>query len=62
MNALPLIALVSLIGLVTTAIAKQNKERKKTNKLIEEGHQETIKAEITRLEIQLKRKQEQKKQ
>ena len=60
MNALPLIALVSLIGLVTTAIAKQNKERKKTKKLIEEGSQEAIKAEITRLEIALKRKQEQK--
>jgi tape measure domain-containing protein len=60
MNALPLIALVSLIGLVTTAIAKQNKERKKTKKLIEEGNQEAIKAEITRLEIQLRLKKEQK--
>ncbi len=60
MNALPLIALVSLIGLVTTAIAKQNKERKKTKKLIEEGNQEAIKAEITRLEIALRAKKEQK--
>ena len=60
MNALPLIALVSLIGAVTTAIVKQNKERKKTKKLIEEGHQETIKAEITRLEIALRIKKEQK--
>ena len=60
MNALPLIALVSLIGLVTTAIAKQNKERKKTKKLIEEGDQAAIKAEINRLEIALRRKQEQK--
>jgi len=60
MNALPLIALVSLIGLVTTAIAKQNKERKKTKELIEAGDQATIKAEITRLEIALRRKKEQK--
>ena len=60
MNALPLIALVSLIGLVTTAIAKQNKEEKKRKKLIEEGHQETIKAEITRLQIELNRKKQQK--
>ena len=60
MNALPLIALASAIGLVTTAIIKQNQERKKTNQLIEEGNQEAIKAEITRLEIALRRKQEQK--
>ena len=33
MNALPLIALVSLIGLVTTAIAKQNKEKKENKKI-----------------------------
>ena len=62
MNALPLIALVSLIGLVTTAIAKQNKERKKTKKLIEEGHQETIKAEINRLTEELNRKSKRKKE
>lgn len=60
MNALPLIALASAIGLVTTAIFKQNQERKKNKKLIEEGNQEAIKAEITRLEIALRRKQEQK--
>ena len=60
MNALPLIALATLIGAVTTAIVKQNNERKKTNKLIEEGNQEAIKAEITRLEIALRRKEEQK--
>jgi len=60
MNALPLIALASAIGLVTTAIFKQNQERKKNKKLIEEGNQEAIKAEITRLEIALRRKEEQK--
>lgn len=60
MNALPLIALASAIGLVTTALIKQNQERKKNKKLIEEGNQEAIKAEITRLEIALRRKQEQK--
>jgi len=60
MNALPLIALATLIGAVTTAIVKQNNERKKTNKLIEEGDQAAIKAEINRLEIELKRKQAQK--
>lgn len=60
MNALPLIALASAIGLVTTAIFKQNQERKKNKKLIEEGNQEAIKAEITRLEIALRRKKEQK--
>ena len=60
MNALPLVALVTLIGLTTTAIVKQNKERKKTVDLIKEGHQETIKAEITRLKAQLALKKEQK--
>ena len=60
MNALPLVALASAIGLVTTAIIKQNQERKKNKKLIEEGDQAAIKAEITRLEIALKRTQEQK--
>jgi len=60
MNALPLIALVTLIGAVTTAIVKQNNERKKNKKLIEEGNQEAIKAEITRLQIELNRKKQQK--
>ena len=60
MNALPLIALVSLIGLVTTAIAKQNKERKKTKELIEAGDQAAIKAEKNRLEEELNRKKKQK--
>jgi len=60
MNALPLIALASAIGLVTTAIFKQNQERKKNKKLIEEGNQEAIKAEITRLEIALRQAKEQK--
>ena len=44
-------ALATAIGLVTTAIFKQNQERKKNKKLIEEGNQEAIKAEITRLQI-----------
>ena len=60
MNALPLTALVTLIGLTTTAIVKQNNERKKTKKLIEEGDQAAIKAEINRLQIELNRKKEQK--
>ena len=60
MNALPLVAIATAIGLVTTAIFKQNQERKKNKKLIEEGNQEAIKAEITRLEIALRRKKEQK--
>ena len=53
-------AIATAIGLVTTAIFKQNQERKKNKKLIEEGNQEAIKAEITRLEIALRRKKEQK--
>ena len=60
MNALPLIALASAIGLVTTAIIKQNQERKKNKKLIEEGDQAAIKAEKNRLEEALKRTQAQK--
>ena len=60
MNALPLIALVSLIGLTTTAIAKQNKERKKTKELIEAGDQAAIKAEKNRLTEELNRKKRQK--
>jgi len=60
MNALPLIALATAIGLVTTAIFKQNQERKKNKKLIEEGNQAAIKAEITRLEIALRIAKEQK--
>ncbi len=55
MNALPLIALASAIGLVTTAIFKQNQQRKKQKKLIEEGDQAAIKAEKNRLEEALRR-------
>lgn len=60
MNALPLIALVSAIGLVTTAIIKQNQERKKTNQLIKQGNIEAIEAEKTRLENALRQAKEQK--
>ena len=60
MNALPLIGLATAIGLVTTAIIKQNKERKKQEELVKSGSQEEIKAEITRLEIAINRKKEQK--
>ena len=60
MNALPLIGLATAIGLVTTAIIKQNKERKKQEELVKSGSQEEIKAEIQRLEIAINRKKEQK--
>ena len=60
MNALPLIGLATAIGLVTTAIIKQNKERKKQEDLVKSGSQEEIKAEIQRLEIAINRKKEQK--
>ena len=59
MNALPLIAIASAIGLVTTAIVLQNRERKRQSDLINEGMIEEIKAEILRLEIAKKKREEQ---
>ncbi len=60
MNALPLIALASAIGLVTTAIVLQNKERKRKADLIKDGSIEEVKAEILSLEIAYRRTAEQK--
>ena len=59
MNALPLVALASAIGLVTTAIVMQNKERERKADLIREGSIEEIKAEILSLELAILRWAEQ---
>ena len=52
LNALPLVAVASALGFVTTAIIKHNKEQKEFNKLVEEGGKKELEAAIKALKAQ----------
>ena len=52
LNALPFVALVTAIGAVTTAFIKQNDEQKKFNKLVKEGGQEALRAEMLKIDAE----------
>ncbi len=52
LNALPLFAVASALGFVTTAIIKHNKEQKEFNKLVEEGGKKELEAAIKGLKAQ----------
>jgi len=52
LNALPLVAVATALGFVTTAIIKHNKEQKEFNKLVEEGGKKELEAAIKGLKAQ----------
>jgi len=52
LNALPLVAVATALGFVTTAIIKNNKEQKEFNKLVEEGGKKELEAAIKGLKAQ----------
>ncbi len=52
LNALPFVAIATAIGAVTTAFIKQNNEQKKFNKLVKEGGQEALRAEMLKIDAE----------
>ena len=52
LNALPFVAIATAIGAVTTAFIKQNDEQKKFNKLVKEGGQEALRAEMLKIDAE----------
>ena len=52
LNALPLVAIATAVGAVTTALIAHNSKQKEFNKLVKEGGQEVLRAEMAKIDAE----------